>query len=232
MAILVEARSIGFKHDGGPWLFKDLSFALAPGSALAVMGRSGCGKSTLLRILGGLLNPSEGEVRWAAPELTVLPSDRRESQGQPLRRAAMMFQAPRLLPWRTALGNVAFGLEHRSAPRKLVEGRARAALERVGLADLMTRYPSQLSGGQQQRVALARALATGARVLLLDEPFSALDRETHAQLLATLRELLHGGISIVLVSHDPADCSALEAEPVDLEGGAKPGGRKRSGIIA
>ena len=220
MAILGSVGALGFRHgEGSPWLFRGLSFDLHTGTALVVMGPSGCGKSTLLRLLGGMVKPTEGQIEWTAIR------DRHAIGGntgaQSFIGAALMFQEPRLLPWRTAAQNIAFGIEQLRLPEQMLNHRIERALQKVGLAGLGARYPAQLSGGQQQRVALARAMATGSRVLLLDEPFSALDPETHRKLVEIIRDLIESGISVVLVSHNPEDSRSLGGNLLDL-GSSRP----------
>jgi NitT/TauT family transport system ATP-binding protein len=133
---------------------------------VALLGPSGCGKSTLLNIVAGLLSPTEGEVYFEGAA----------REGQPA--TAMVFQEFALFPWRTVLGNVEFGLEEAGVPSAERRRRARAHLELTGLAGFEDRYPHQLSGGMRQRVGIARALAVEPAVLLMDEPFSALDAQT------------------------------------------------------
>jgi NitT/TauT family transport system ATP-binding protein len=158
---------------------------------LAVIGRSGCGKSTLLRIVAGLLAPSEGTV---------------VVDGTPVRRprrdVALVFQRPALLPWRTVLGNVLLPVEILGLPMKEHRAHAIALLDAAGLGDVHGRLPHELSGGMQQRVALCRALVQRPRVLLMDEPFSALDALTRAELADRLQEL-HMGLraTTVFVTH-------------------------------
>ncbi|WP_414506317.1 ABC transporter ATP-binding protein [Streptomyces sp. NEAU-L66] len=147
---------------------------IAPGECVCVVGPSGCGKSTLLRIAAGLLRPSEGEL-----ELRV-------SAGRP---AAMIFQDYGIYDWKTVLGNVRFGLDLQRVPRKEADARARSWLARMGLADFAGAYPATLSGGMRQRVALARALAVEPGILLMDEPFAALDAQLRTVLQDELLDL-------------------------------------------
>ncbi|WP_398949143.1 ABC transporter ATP-binding protein [Streptomyces sp. ID38640] len=147
---------------------------IAPGECVCVVGPSGCGKSTLLRIAAGLLRPSEGEL-----ELRV-------SAGRP---AAMIFQDYGIYDWKTVLANVRFGLDLQRVPRKEADERARSWLARMGLADFAAAYPATLSGGMRQRVALARALAVEPGILLMDEPFAALDAQLRTVLQDELLDL-------------------------------------------
>lgn len=175
-------------------VFNDISIAIETGEFVALLGPSGCGKSTLLRILAGLEQPDSGEVRF---------------KGQPVAgprsEIALMFQTPTLLPWKTALDNVALPLVARGATWAEAREAAMRYLSLVGLSGFEEAYPKQLSGGMQQRVALARALAVEPEVLLLDEPFSALDPLTAESLRAELVRIWHENLSsvhtIVMVTH-------------------------------
>ncbi|MDD5175850.1 MAG: ABC transporter ATP-binding protein [Sterolibacterium sp.] len=194
----------------------DCSLQCAPGELTALVGPSGSGKSTVLRCIAGLHRPQQGHVAcagaaWLDTEKDlVLPPQQR--------RVGMMFQNYSLLPHLTAAGNVALGLEHLPAQKR--SEKAREWLARVHLHGLEQRRPEQLSGGQQQRVALARALAREPQVLLLDEPFSAVDQVTRRKLqqeLARLRRELE--IPIVLVTHDLDEARILADRMVLLHRG-------------
>ncbi len=145
-----------------------VSLTVASQEFVTVLGPSGCGKSTLLSIIGGLVRPDAGEV-WIGGARTDGPDPR---------RVAMVFQDPGLFPWRTALENVEFGLELQGVPAARRREIARSLLEPVGLRGFEHRYPRELSGGMKQRVAIARALALDSPILLMDEPFGALDEQT------------------------------------------------------
>ena len=147
---------------------EDVSLTVRPREFLTLLGPSGCGKSTLLSIIGGLVAPDAGEVRIEGARVA----------GPDPARIAMAFQDPGLFPWRTALENVEFGLELQGVPAARRCEVARGLLEPVGLRGFESRYPRELSGGMKQRVAIARALALDAPILLMDEPFGALDEQT------------------------------------------------------
>jgi molybdate transport system ATP-binding protein len=185
-------------HQAGP-IPLDIALTCKPGEMLALVGPSGAGKSTILRSICGLYRPGGGQVTcdgetWLDTARSIaLPAHRR--------RAGLVFQAYALFPHMTALGNIMAAMSHR--PRAEQAGRARALVETVHLTGLEDRKPGQLSGGQQQRVALARALARDPAVLLLDEPFSAVDRRTRRGLHDELQQLRRAlRIPIVLVTHD------------------------------
>ncbi|HEY8394785.1 MAG TPA: glycine betaine/L-proline ABC transporter ATP-binding protein, partial [Thermaerobacter sp.] len=184
------------------------SFTVRSGEIFVVMGLSGSGKSTLLRCLNRLIEPTSGRILLDGQDITAL--SQRELLELRRNRIAMVFQHFALLPHRTVLGNVEYGLEIRGVPREQRRERALAALETVGLADWASSYPTELSGGMQQRVGLARALATDADVLLMDEAFSALDplirREMQDELLQLQADLNR---TIVFITHDLGEALKL-----------------------
>jgi NitT/TauT family transport system ATP-binding protein len=180
-------RSIQFVR-----VLADISLEVYEGEIVSVVGLSGCGKTTLLRIVGGLLSADEGAIRVDGHQVSGPGLDR-----------AIVFQQPSLLPWRTALRNVEFGLESKRADKATRLAKSRDALRLVGLGDYEKYYPKQLSGGMQQRVGLARALAVEPEILLMDEPFSALDAQTREELQVELLDL-HAKTrkTIMFVTHD------------------------------
>jgi len=191
-------------------------FSCLPGELLALVGPSGSGKTTLLRAIAGLYRPQHGHIECAGD--TWLDTRRQHSLSPQRRRVGMVFQDYALFPHLTALANVALPLRH--LPLPLRRFNAEAWLETVRLKGLENRYPSELSGGQRQRVALARALARDPQVLLLDEPFSAVDQVTRRRLqreLARLRQ--HISIPIVLVTHDLEEAAALADQICVLHNG-------------
>ncbi len=186
---------------GGVTIYDALSFDVRAGEFVCLLGPSGCGKSTALRLIGDLLPVQAG---------TVLVEGR--SPAEAWERLAYVFQSPRLLPWKDALDNAAFGLEMRVPAMPVDERRERARrqLDRMGLAADAHKMPLMLSGGERQRVALARALALDPDIILMDEPFSALDPNTRARLRQQLIELWQdSGKAILFVTHDVDEALTL-----------------------
>jgi NitT/TauT family transport system ATP-binding protein len=173
----------------------DLSFALGKGEIVSIVGPSGCGKTTLLNVVCGLIPPDAGEVRWHGQKLGT--------RGVRPANVGYMLQKDLLLPWRTALANVKLGMEIHRTPRTQANERARALLDQLGLHGFGDHYPSTLSGGMRQRVALARTLANEPDVLLLDEPFAALDFQTKLLIEGdTVNLVRDSGKSVLLITHD------------------------------
>lgn len=198
---MLSLSSVSVQYAGAPAL-SDVSLALAPGEVLAVLGPSGCGKSTLLRAVAGLEPLTAGSVQWDGRDLARVPTHRRGF--------ALLFQDGQLFAHRTVGSNVAYPLRLRRRPRALVTARVAELLDLVGLAGFEERMPASLSGGERQRVALARALATSPRLLLLDEPLSALDQELRERLAGDLREILRkAGTTALLVTHDHEEAFAV-----------------------
>ncbi len=189
-----------------------LDLTVGPGELVALLGPSGCGKTTALRVLAGFEQPDEGTVRVDGTDITTVPANRRD--------AGMVFQAYSLFPNLNARDNVAFGLRVRKTPPARRRERAAELLDLVGLPGLGDRYPHQLSGGQQQRVALARALALEPRVLLLDEPLSALDAKVRLVLREEIRRLqLSLGITTIFVTHDQEEALSIADRVAVLRAG-------------
>ncbi|MDB5364481.1 MAG: transporter [Rhodospirillales bacterium] len=208
--IRLEDLALSFDKQGndlGRPIFQHLNLEIEEGEFICVLGPSGTGKSTLLRVVAGLLPPSEGKVH-------LLPrADGKE------RRIGFAFQDARLLPWRRTIDNAAFGLEALNLSKQERRTRAAAALVQVGLAGLEQRWPHQLSGGQRQRVALARALAIEPDLLLMDEPFAALDAITRREMQDELVRLWQASRATVLfVTHDVEEARYLADRIVVLEG--------------
>ncbi len=187
----------------------DVNLRVAPAEFVAVVGPTGCGKSTLLNVASGLLRPSTGEVLIHGEPLAGLN-----------RKAAYLFQADALMPWRTALDNIAAGLLFRGVAKAEAEAGARDWLGRVGLRAHADRYPHQMSGGMRKRVGLAQALILDPPILLMDEPFSALDVQTRELMEDELLRLwLADRKSVIFVTHDLEEAIALADRVVVLAAG-------------
>ncbi|HEX7052371.1 MAG TPA: ABC transporter ATP-binding protein [Burkholderiales bacterium] len=195
MALALEVEGLGksYARDGRALEILDLAaFRVREGEFVSVIGPSGCGKSTFLHILGGFIRADRGAIRVYGAEVRGPGPDR-----------GMMFQEFALFPWRTVAGNVAWALEAQGVPRGRIEAIVERQLEMIGLAEFRNHYPAELSGGMKQRVALARVLAFDPKVLLMDEPFGALDAQTREAMQEELTQLWERtGKTIVFVTHD------------------------------
>lgn len=197
----VELRAVE-KRYGTHRALAGLSLRVEPGEFVSLLGPSGCGKTTALRALAGLEAIDTGTIRIDGIDVSTVPVDKRD--------IGMVFQQYSLFPHMTVRQNVAFGLEMRKVPAASRRERVIDALDMVHLAEFADRYPHQLSGGQQQRVALARALVTRPRVLLLDEPLSALDAKVRVSLRDEIRRIQSDlGITTVFVTHDQEEALAV-----------------------
>ncbi|AOZ09412.1 ABC transporter ATP-binding protein [Cupriavidus malaysiensis] len=210
-----EGLALHYGTDRAPALFAGVGLTLRPGEIVSLIGPSGAGKSTLLRVLAGLQPATRGSVRLDG-----------ELLGGPHPGVAVAFQDPCLLPWLTVGQNAGFGLDFRHQPpssRHERQARVAQMLDAVGLGHALHLFPAQLSGGMAQRVALARCLARQPRVLLLDEPFGALDEVTRAHMQALLRQLVGAGAgprrpAVLLITHD-LDEALLLSDRIVLLGG-------------
>ncbi len=190
---------------------KDISLAMPEGEFLSIVGPSGCGKSTLLSILAGLEKPSGGMIRIDGEEINGAS-----------RKVGYMPQKDQLFSWRTIWGNVTLGLEIQHQKDEKRKQRVRALLERYGLAEFASCVPAQLSGGMRQRCALIRTLATEPRILLLDEPFSALDYQTRLAVSDDIHTIIRQeGKTAILVTHDIAESVSMSDRVAVLS--ARPG---------
>lgn len=201
--IVLRANSVGMTFNPGTpeavTAIADISFDVQRGEVVAIVGPSGCGKTTLFNIIAGLLVPSQGRINV---------------NGEPVHSATghvgYMLQKDLLLPWRTVMDNVIIGLQVRNIPRKEAETIARTLIEAYGLKGFENAHPSSLSGGMRQRVAFMRTLAFSPEVILLDEPFSALDSQTRLILQAdVLRIIRERNCSVVLVTHDVGEAITM-----------------------
>jgi putative spermidine/putrescine transport system ATP-binding protein len=197
----VDLRNV-VKYYAGHRALTGVNLSMAPGEFIALLGPSGCGKTTVLRALSGLESISDGRILIDGQDVAHVPVNKRD--------IGMVFQAYSLFPHMTVTQNVEFGLRMRKVDADDRRTRAEEALEMVGLGHLGARYAHQLSGGQQQRVALARALVTRPRVLLLDEPLSALDAKVRVQLRDEIRRIQTDlGITTLFVTHDQEEALAV-----------------------
>ncbi|MBT7355586.1 MAG: ABC transporter ATP-binding protein [Rhodospirillaceae bacterium] len=191
-----------------PVTFNSITLESPPGEALVIIGRSGCGKSTLLHILAGVLQPTEGKVLLDGHQIE-----------KPSPRWVMMFQAPHLFPWMTVAENVGVGLTFGHWSKKEIVERVTEVINLVELQEFVDNNVQDLSGGQQQRVALARSLVMEPELLLLDEPFSALDAFTRASLQHDVRSIARRlGFNIVIVTHDIDEAVIMADRAVIMAG--------------
>ena len=202
----VRVRDVGLSYGNGTRALDAVSLDVPRGALVSLLGPSGCGKTTLLKIIAGLLQPSSGEVR-VDDRLSLAPGPDR----------AFVFQDFALMPWATILRNVAFGLELRGLSRTKRHETARRYIAEVGLAGSEDKYPHELSGGMRQRAGLARALAVDAGVLLMDEPFSAIDEQMRRKLQEDLLALLRRERkTVIFVTHSIEEAVYLSDQIVLL----------------
>lgn len=190
----VEMKNI-YKRYGDFLASDNVSFGVEKGKLVALLGPSGSGKTTLLRMIAGLENPNSGDIFIDGKRVNDIPASKRG--------IGFVFQNYALFRYMTVFDNVAFGLELQKMPKKQIKERVKELLELTGLSGMEKRYPNQLSGGQRQRVAFARALAPNPQVLLLDEPFAAIDAKVRTELRSWLKEMVEKlGITSIFVTHD------------------------------
>ena len=194
MTALLSASHLSKRFGNGVEALQDFSFAIAKGDFVSLLGPSGCGKSTALRIVAGLLAPDAGGITWTAGKPDI----------------GFVFQEPTLMPWADALTNARLPLDLKKLPRDEADTRAQRALARVGLSGFENALPRELSGGMKMRVSIARALAARPQLLLLDEPFAALDEITRASLNDDLLRLWReDGLTVLFVTHSVAESCYL-----------------------
>jgi ABC-type nitrate/sulfonate/bicarbonate transport system ATPase subunit len=214
MTAILTVRAVERRFDGlqgGTLALQATDLDVAENDFVTILGPSGCGKSTLLRIVAGLDRPTAGEVRLDGRPISGPGADR-----------GMVFQSYTLFPWLDVLDNVCFGLRERGMPRSQQEEIARGFIAQVGLSGFEHHYPKQLSGGMQQRTALARALANGPRILLMDEPFGALDHQTRELMQELLLSIWEAERKTVLfVTHDIDEAVFMASRTVVMS--ARPG---------
>jgi NitT/TauT family transport system ATP-binding protein len=208
--ISVSVRDVRRVFENSVVALDGLSLDISPGEFVAILGPSGCGKSTLLRLIAGLDRPQGGSIVVQGPTAAARSG------------IAYVFQDAHLLPWRSVIQNVALPLELMHVDRFARLEASRRAIDAVGLSDAADRYPNQLSGGMRMRISLARAMVTEPKLLLLDEPFAALDEITRQKLDEQLRQLwVSSGMTIVFVTHSTAEAVFLAQRAIVLS--ARPG---------
>jgi NitT/TauT family transport system ATP-binding protein len=203
---MLGLEGVAKQFDNGTQALRNLSFTAAEGEFVSLLGPSGCGKSTALRLIAGLLTPDSGRIAW---------DDTRPPMG-------FVFQEPTLMPWADALANVRLPLDLQGVPRAQAETRATAALARLGLGGFEKSYPRELSGGMKMRVSIARALASAPQLLLLDEPFAALDEPTRFCLNDDLKALAKSeDLTVIFVTHSVMEAAYLSDRVLVM--GPRPG---------
>ncbi len=212
MSSIVELERVSKNFGGGVVAVDTVSFAVEEGEFVTLLGPSGCGKTTTLRMIGGFDIPTKGQIRLSGEDVTNLPPYKRQTN--------MVFQDYALFPHMSVGQNVAYGLERMKLPRPEIEEIVRSTLDQVELGNVADRKPSQLSGGQRQRVALARAIARKPKVLLLDEPLSALDANLREQMQVELKHLHDRlGLTFILVTHNQTEALVMSDRVMVMEAG-------------
>ncbi|MEE3489025.1 MAG: ABC transporter ATP-binding protein [Bulleidia sp.] len=209
--VILELDDMAKKYDNGDGV-EHVNLKVYEGELVTLLGPSGCGKSTILRSVGGFLDTTAGDIRIDGNSIVDLPPEKRPT--------AMVFQSYNLWPHMTIYENLAFGLKLRKIPKNEIDSQIRDILNLVNLPGCEKKYPSQMSGGQQQRIAIARSLLLKPHLLLLDEPFSALDAKIRQQMREELKRLQQKtGITIVFVTHDQEEAMALSHRIVVMNKG-------------
>jgi NitT/TauT family transport system ATP-binding protein len=211
---VVSMRNVSKVFSNGTLALKDMSLDVERGEFLSLLGPSGCGKSTALRIIAGLGGASSGTIDW--------PSSKINSRGLPEGDVGFVFQEPTLMPWQTVFGNVYLPLRLEGVSKSAARARIVETLASVGLADFADAYPRELSGGMKMRVSIARALVTKPKLLLMDEPFAALDEITRQKLNDdVLRLWKQSGVTVIFVTHSVFESVYLSNRIVVMK--ARPG---------
>jgi NitT/TauT family transport system ATP-binding protein len=206
---MIELGGVAVQYGGGFIAVENITFEVPAGEFVAVVGPTGCGKSSLLNLVAGLLPPAQGAVRTGGHPVSAVNTD-----------CGYMFQVDALLPWKTALDNVVLGPVVRGTPKLRARKLGREWLDRVGLHGFEDRYPHQLSGGQRKRVAMAQVLINRPSILLMDEPFSALDVQTRSLMEQELLGLWQDmGATVLFVTHDLEEAIALSDRVLLLSAG-------------
>jgi NitT/TauT family transport system ATP-binding protein len=211
---LVTLQRVSKRFSNGTLAVKDFNLEVEPHSFISLLGPSGCGKSTVLRMIAGLGESSAGEIDW--------PTAQYDASGRPIRDLGFVFQEPTLMPWTTSIKNVMLPLTLSGVAKSEAQSRARDALSMVGLAGFENAYPRELSGGMKMRVSIARAIVTRPKLLLMDEPFAALDEITRFKLNNDLLELWRSQrFTVIFVTHSVFESVYLSERIVVMA--ARPG---------
>lgn len=206
--VILRAEGVGVTYEDSVIALEDVSLSIPAAKLTAILGPSGCGKTTLLKVIAGLIEPSSGTVKVREEQILGPGPDR-----------ALVFQDFALLPWATVLQNVAFGLRARGVPKKDREETSLHYIREVGLSGFEDKYPHQLSGGMRQRTGLARALTINSDILLMDEPFSAVDEQMRRKLQEDLLKLLKiESKTVIFVTHSIEEAVYLADQVVILSG--------------
>ncbi len=206
--VILQTADIGVEYDNGTVALDGVSLDVPTGQLTALLGPSGCGKTTLLKVIAGLVTPNRGDVKVRGAKIDGPGPDR-----------ALVFQDFALMPWATVLDNVAFGLRARGVSRKERHATARHYIAEVGLTGFEDKYPHELSGGMRQRTGLARALSVQSDILMMDEPFSAVDEQMRRKLQEDLLELLKvEKKTVIFVTHSIEEAVYLADQVVILSG--------------
>lgn len=209
--IKLQLRDLTKKYDNGDGV-EHINLDVYEGEIITFLGPSGCGKTTILRTIGGFLDVTGGDITIDGKSIVNLPPEKRPT--------AMVFQSYNLWPHMTIYENLAFGLQLRKIPKDEIRTRITEMLKLVSMSGCEKKYPGQLSGGQQQRIAIARSLLLKPSLLLLDEPFSALDAKIRQQMREELKKIQHDlGITVVFVTHDQEEAMALSHRIVVMNKG-------------
>src|SRR4029453_19194442 len=210
---IVSLRNVTKTFPGGVRAVDDVSFDIGQNEFFALLGPSGCGKTTLLRMISGLETPTAGQIIIGGEDMALTPPNKRPTN--------MVFQSYAVFPHMTVVDNVAYGLKVTGVPAEETKRRVGEALEMVKLTHLAARKPDQMSGGQRQRVALARALVKRPKVLLLDEPLSALDAKLREEMRLELTRLQENvGITFIIVTHDQDEALSMASRIAVMDRGA------------
>lgn len=211
---VVAMKGVSKVFSNGTVALSDMTMDVGPGEFVSLLGPSGCGKSTALRIIAGLGAPSSGSIDW--------PSSKINARGLPEGDVGFVFQEPTLMPWHTVFGNVYLPMKLRGQSKGAVRGEVMDMLSLVGLADFAGAYPRELSGGMKMRVSIARALVTRPKLLLMDEPFAALDEITRQKLNDDVLMLWkQSGVTVIFVTHSVFESAYLSNRIVVMK--ARPG---------